>query len=109
MMKEETTIRGHRVVFRTWTYGDKQRALRQVTEFEKDPKTEKTIAKIDAWKLNDQMLLATLVEWDLTKADGSPLLITLDALQALEPPELVEEMIEYTQKLNGVSENERKK
>ncbi len=107
-MRKEAQIRGHRIVFKTWTYGEKQKALQRITEFIKDPKTEKTTAKVDPFKLNDQMLLATIVEWDLVK-DGKPLPITLESIHDLEPPELVEDMIDFTQTLNGVTDDERKK
>jgi len=91
------------MVFKTWTYGEKQNALRKITEFKKDEKTGKTTATVDPWRMNDEMVLATLVEWDLDKP------INLETLRGLEPPEIVEDMIEYTQRLNGVLEEERKK
>jgi len=55
------------------------------------------------------MLLATLVEWDLKDEKGQPLPINLENIRSIEPPALVEQMIAFTQRLNGVSEGDRKK
>jgi hypothetical protein len=55
------------------------------------------------------MLLKTLVEWDLTDAEGKPLELNLENIRNIEPPELVEAMIAYTQRINGLSGEERKK
>ncbi len=55
------------------------------------------------------MLAATVVEWDLTDAEGGTLPVTVEAIQGIRPPELVEEMIAHTQRLNGVGAEERKK
>jgi len=106
-MQVETEIMGHRLVFCTWTYGEKQAVLRKVTKWINTPEGAK--ADIDPWDFNDQMLLATLVEWDLKDGKGQPLPITLETIRSLEPPSLVEQMIAFTQRLNGVSEEERKK
>ena len=106
-MRHETTIRGHRLVFRTWTYGMKQRALRESTSWTRDGGGLQP--DVDPWKLNDFMLIQTLVEWDLVDGDGQPLPITLESIYSVEPPELVEEMIAYTQRINGVTREERKK
>ena len=106
-MIHETTILGHRLVFRTWTYGMKQRALREATQWGRDGSGVQP--EVDPWRLNDLMLVGTLVEWDLTDGEGSPLPITLEVIHGLEPPELVEMMIGYTQRINGVSMEERKK
>ena len=107
-MREETTIMGHRVVFRTWTYGEKQDALRRATKWRREPDGGLS-PDVDPWTLNDLMLLVTVAEWDLTTAEGHPLPITLESLHGLEPPEIVEEMIAITQRLNGVSREEGKK
>ena len=55
------------------------------------------------------MLVQTLVEWDLVDETGEPLPITVESIHSIEPPELVEEMIAYTQRINGVTLEERKK
>ena len=55
------------------------------------------------------MLVQTLVEWDLQDDNGQPLPITLENIHRTEPPELVEAMIAETQRINGVSVEERKK
>ena len=107
-MRHETDIMGHRLVFRTWTYGMKQQALRKATRWVKDSMGELE-ADVDPWTLNDMMLMQTLIEWDLKDETGSPLPITLENIHGVEPPELVEAMIAETQKLNGVSVKERKK
>ncbi len=63
---------------------------------------------MDPWRLNDELLLATLTSWDLKAEDGSPLPITMEAIRAQDPA-LVEALIEHTQRLNGVTREERKK
>jgi hypothetical protein len=98
---------GHRLVFRTWTYGMKQEALRRATRWERDP-SGGLAPDVDPWILNDVMLVQTLVDWDLKGEDGQPLPISIEAIHAIEPPELVEAMIRYTQRINGVSVEERK-
>ena len=106
-MRHETEIRGHRLVFRTWTYGMKQRALCEATSWRREGGDLQP--DVDPWRLNDVMLVQTLVEWDLLDGDGQPLPITLESIHSVEPPELVEEMIAYTQRINGVTREERKK
>jgi hypothetical protein len=106
-MRHETTIRGRRLVFRTWTYGMKQTALREATSWRREGGDLQP--DVDPWMLNDVMLVQTLVEWDLVDGDGQPLPITLESIHSVEPPELVEEMIAYTQRINGVTREERKK
>ena len=106
-MRHMTEIRGHSLVFRTWTYGMKQSALREATSWEREGVGLQP--DVDPWRLNDLMLVQTLVEWDLVDEDGAPLPITLDSIHSIEPPELVEEMIAYTQRINGVTLEERKK
>ncbi len=106
-MKRDTLIRGHRLVFRTWTYGMKQQSLREATSWRREGGDLQP--DVDPWKLNDLMLVQTLVEWDLVDEDGQPLPITLESIHQVEPPELVEEMIAYTQMINGVTREERKK
>ena len=107
-MRHETEIRGHRLVFRTWNYGMKQEALRKATKWVKDASGELE-PDVDPWALNDLMLIQTLIEWDLKNENGGPLPITLENIHNVEPPELVEAMITYTQRINGVSMEERKK
>ncbi len=107
-MRHETEIMEHRLVFRTWTYGMKQQALREATKWKRGSGGELQ-PEVDPWILNDQMLLQTLVEWDLVDSEGQRLPISLESVQGVEPPELVEEMIAYTQSINGVTAEERKK
>ncbi|MBN2335952.1 hypothetical protein JXL21_10380 [Candidatus Bathyarchaeota archaeon] len=106
-MKHDTLIKGHRVVFRTWTYGMKQKALRESTSWRRTG--QELQPDVDPWKLNDLMLVQTLVEWDMVDEAGQPLPITLESIHEVEPPELVEEMIAFTQRINGVTVEERKK
>ncbi len=106
-MRHEATIRGHRLSFRTWTYGMKQTALREATTWKRGGGGLQP--DVDPWRLNDVMLVQTLVEWDLIDGDGQPLPITLENIHSIEPPELVEEMIAFTQRINGVTREERKK
>ena len=108
MTRHENEIMGHRLVFRTWNYGMKQKALREATSWKRDG-SGVLEPDVDPWVLNDMMLLQTLVEWDLTDESGQPLPITLENIHALEPPELVEAMIAKTQRINGVTGEERKK
>ena len=107
-MRHETEIMGHNLIFRTWNYGMKQEALRKATKWVPNPKGSLE-ADVDPWILNDVMLLQTLVEWDLEDENGQPLPITMETLHGVEPPELVEAMIAYTQKINGVTVEEQKK
>jgi len=110
MPTEETEIEGHRFKFRTWTYGMKQEALRKAVKFapsKVEPNELEPI--IDPWALNDQLLLKTLVSWDLEDESGQILPISLENVHAIEPPELVEKMIAFTQRLNNVSMEARKK
>lgn len=107
-MQHEVEIMGHSLVFRTWTYGMKQQALRKATRWEREPGGDME-PDVDPWALNDMMLLQTLVKWDLEDENGNPLPITLEAIHGVEPPELVEEMIAFTQRINGVTVEERKK
>ena len=107
-MRHETEIRGHRLTFRTWTYGMKQAALREATSWNRAGLGDLQ-PDVDPWKLNDLMLVQTLVEWDLVDEVGEPLPIILESIHSIEPPELVEEMIAYTQRINGVTLEERKK
>ncbi len=106
-MRHMTEIRGHSLVFRTWTYGMKQSALREATSWRRDANGLQP--EVDPWRLNDLILVQTLVEWDLVDEDGAPLPITLENIHSIEPPELVEEMIAFTQRINGVTVEERKK
>ena len=107
-MRHETEIMGHRLAFRTWNYGMKQEALRRATRWARAASGELE-PDVDPWTLNDMMLVQTLVEWDLVDGEGAPLPIDLETIRGVEPPELVEAMIAYTQGINGVSVEERKK
>lgn len=107
-MRHEVDIMDHRLVFRTWNWGMKQEALRRATTWKRDPHGGLE-PDIDPWTLNDIMLLQTLVEWDLKDENGQPLPITLENIRGLEPPEIVEAMIAETQRINGVTVEERKK
>ena len=107
-VNHEVEIMSHRLVFRTWNYGMKQEALRKSTKWVRAPSGDLE-PDIDPWVLNDMMLVQTLVEWDMEDGEENPLPITLEAIHAIEPPELVEEMIAYAQKINGVTREERKK
>ena len=106
--EHEVEIMGHRVVFRTWTYGMKQEALREATRWRREPGGGLE-PDVDPWTLNDVMLVQTVVEWDLVDGEGQPLPITIECIHGLEPPELVEGMIAETQRINGMSVAERKK
>ena len=107
-MRHETEIMGHKLVFRTWNYGMKQEALRRATKWARTPSGELE-PDVDPWTLNDMLLVQTLVEWDLEDGEGNPIPISLEAIRAVEPPEIVEAMIAYTQGINGVTVEERKK
>lgn len=96
------------MAFRTWTYGMKQQALREATTWARSGSGELQ-PDVDPWTLNDLMLVGCLVEWDLVDGEGRLMPITVEALHGLEPPELVEEMISFAQRINGVSVDERKK
>ncbi len=106
MRTEETEIDGHRLRFRTWNYGMKQEALRAATKFVRGEAGELE-PEVDPWILNDQLLLRTLIDWDFLDGKGQKLPITLDSIRSVEPPELVDKMIAYAQKLNGLSQHER--
>jgi hypothetical protein len=107
-VKHETEIMGHRLIFRTWTYGMKQEALKKATTWRRGVQGDME-PDVDPWTFNDLMLLQTLIKWDLEDGNGQPLLITLKNIHDIEPPELVEEMIAYAQRINGVTVEERKK
>ena len=99
---------GHRTVFRTWNYGMKQKALRKATTWIRGA-SGSLEPDVDPWILNDMMLAQTVVEWDLEDEDGQPLSITIENIHKIEPPELVEAMIAESQKINGITVEERKK
>ena len=106
MKIEEAEIDGHRLKFRTWNYGMKQEALRAATKFVQNASGELE-PEVDPWVLNDQLLLKTLVDWDFLDEKGARLPITLDSVKAIEPPELVDRMIAFAQRLNSLSQRER--
>ena len=107
-MRHEMEVMGHRLVFRTWNYGMKQEALRRATKWARAASGELE-PDVDPWTLNDMMLVQTLVEWDLEDEKGEALPISLETIRGIEPPELVEAMSAFTQQLNGVTVEERKK
>lgn len=86
----------------------KQQALRESTQWKQGVNGELE-PDVDPWTLNDHMLMYTIEEWDLTDDRGKTLSITLENIHDIEPPELVEAMIAYTQRINGLSGDERKK
>jgi len=107
-MEREVTIDGHRLKFRTWTHGEKNRAFSKAVKI--DPGTG--TPEIDPWLLNDEMLAASLVEWDLKDENGRALPISVEVLQSLDEAEhgdLLNKMTRFAQELNRVSEAERKK
>jgi len=106
-MKHKTTIMGHQITYRTWTYGMKQHALRNATTWTRDAAGLQP--DVDPWRLNDLMLTQCITGWDLMDEAGEPLPITEESLHNIEPPELVEALIAYCQLINGVSGEERKK
>ncbi len=107
-MRHETEIMGHGLVFRTWNYGMKQEALRKATKWTRAA-SGALEPDVDPWTLNDMMLVQTLVEWDLEDEKGEILPLELETSWDIEPPEIVEAMIAYTQGINGVTVEERKK
>jgi len=102
MEKVETVIRGHRLVFKPWTYGEKQAVLRRIMKRRVNPVTGQTEIDVDPFDLQDEMVIACLVQWDLPEKPS------LEALRALEPV-LAEEIIAFCQRINSVSEDDRKK
>jgi len=107
-MEQEVTIDGHRLKFRTWTHGEKNRAFSKSVKI--DPGTG--TPEIDPWALNDEMVAASLVEWDLKDEKGRPLPISVGTIQSLDEAvygSLINGMIRFAQDLNRVSEAERKK
>lgn len=110
MKTKDVEIEGHKFRFRTWTYGMKQDAMRKAVKFvpsKLDPNELKPV--VDPWALNDQLLVKTLVSWDLKDNKGQTLPITLENIHEIEPPELVEKLIAFTQQLNNVTPETRKK
>jgi len=108
MRVEEVEIEGHRLKFRTWNYGMKQEALRAAVKFQPsldDPNELEPV--VDPWTLNEQLLLKTLLEWDFTDEKGQRLPIIVENIRGIEPPELVDKMVAFTQKLNNLSPKER--
>lgn len=85
----------------------KQEALRKATRWERGASGLEP--EVDPWALNDLMLVGCLQGWDLVDEEGQSLPITVEAVHGLEPPELVEEMISYCLRINGVTVDERKK
>ena len=100
-MRTEIEVMGHRFKLRSWTYGMKQRALREATSWMKE--AGELQPDVDPFMLNDLMLVECIEEWSLD------LPITVEAIHGLEPPELVEQLIAKCQSINGMSPGERKK
>lgn len=107
MMREEKTIQGQRVVFRPLTWGAKQKALREATEWRRGSGGELE-PDVDPWMLNDLMLLGSVEEWDIVDESGKPVPLTIEGLHGLEP-RLAEALIAEMLELNGVTGAERKK
>jgi hypothetical protein len=104
LVVEEAVIRGRKVKFRTWTYGDLLEARRHSTKFTQT--ADKTEAQVDPWEFNVWLLVKTVVEWDLN------IPITVDAIKNTDDPEIIEffeEAISFAQKLNRITRAEQKK
>jgi hypothetical protein len=108
-LKKTVKIGEHSFIIKRWNYGEKQKALREVTTWSKDPTSGDTIPDIDPWKINDMMILSCLVSWDLKDEKGVSIPITIASIHGVEPAELVEKLLEEIQILNGVTEGTRKK
>ena len=100
-MKKEIEINGHSFTLRSWTYGMKQRAMKEATTWQRD--SGELFPDVDPFALNDQMLVQCIKEWSLE------LPITVESIHGIEPPEVVEQLISECQRLNGLTRNERKK
>lgn len=110
-MKKEIEISGHKFTIRTWNYGEKQKALRKSTKWvKKRPQDKEITPEVDPWTLNDHMLVSCIDKWDLLSSNGrNKLSITIDNIHKAEPPELIEKLLGEIQRINGVSDLERKK
>jgi len=111
-MRHTLTIRGHEFEIKPWNYGEKQRALRAATRWKKKHGglQGEMEADIDPWNLNDQMVVICVKKWDLKDPEtNKPLPITIESLHKVEPPELIEDLINEIQILTGVTIEERKK
>jgi hypothetical protein len=100
------TINNHRITLQPWTYGMKQHALREATTWTRDGSGLQP--DVDPWRLNDLMLTQCIVEWDLVDEQDQPLEITIESIHS-QSPELIEAIIQECQKINGVTQQERKK
>jgi len=100
------TINGHNITLQPWTYGMKQQALREATTWTKQANGLQP--DVDPWRLNDQMLTQCITEWDLVDEQNQPLPITIENIHN-QPPELIEAIIHQCQRINGVTQQERKK
>lgn len=110
MSRIEVEVMGHKVVLRPWTYGQKQEALRRSTKWVRDKgNPNRLVPDVDPWRLNDEMIVATVVEWDLKDEEEKPLPITIEALHSVRPPAVVEAILVEVQRVNGLTEEERKK
>ena len=108
-MKKNVKIGGYSFIIKRWNYGEKQKALKEVTTWKTDPISGSTIPDIDPWKINDMMILSCLVSWDLRDEKGVLIPITIASIHEIEPAEIVEKLLEEIQALNGVTEETRKK
>lgn len=106
-MRKTIELMGHRVELRSWTYGMKQRALRAATSW-KEIQGELQ-PDVDPYILNDQMLIECIENWDLKDEQNNVLEVTIENIHGIEPPELVEQLINEVQRINGVTLEERKK
>ena len=107
MVKEEKEIMGHKITFKTLTWGAKQAALREATKWTRG--TGGALEPdIDPWTLNDLLLIGSIEDWDIQDESGQPVPLTLEGIRSLRPV-LAEMLIAEMQAFNGITEEERKK
>ncbi len=106
-MRKTIELMGHKFTLRSWTYGMKQRALKAATSWV-EVKGELQ-PDVDPYVLNDNMLLECVENWDIHDDQGNTLEVTITNIHGIEPPELVEQLINEVQRINGVTLEERKK
>ena len=105
-------IQGHKFEVKPWNYGEKQAVLRKITKRvkKKDGQEGELGADIDPWSLNDHMVITCVKKWDLVHPETKELLpISVESLSVVRPPEIIEELIDEIQAINGVSKEEKKK
>lgn len=108
-MKKEIVIKEHEFTIRTWNYGEKTQAVKKSTTLNVDKTSGQKILEVDPWMLNDLMIVTCTVKWDLIDSHSKPIPITVENVQAIEPPELIEELLTQIQQLNKVSPETEKK